>query len=82
MRLAEGRAFVMQALRQSAWNQVGELFIAVASLKAKAQGLDRAPDFHVGRFLGQGDRELILEVIWSLIIQAILVPSLNDANQS
>jgi hypothetical protein len=82
MRLEEARGFVMQALRQGGWNQVVELFIVVGNLKAKAQGLDRSRTFDGRQFLDRGDPELILEVIWSLIIQGILVPGLNDANQS
>ena len=82
MRLAEARGFVLQALRQGGWNQVTDVFIAVGNLKAKAQRLDRGHVFDGRQFLDMGDPELILEVIWSLIVQGILVPGLNDANQS
>ena len=44
--------------------------------------LDRNLGFGDGRqFLDEDDKTLILEVIWSLIVQGILVPGLNDANQ-
>jgi hypothetical protein len=82
MRLEEARSFVMQALRQTHWNQVGDLFIAVGNLKAKAQGLDRTRAFDGRGFLARGDQSLLLEVIWSLIVQGILVPGLDDSNQA
>jgi hypothetical protein len=72
----------MQALRQGGWNQVGDIFTAVGNLKAEAQRLDRGHVSDGSQFLDIGDRELILEEIWSLIVQGILVPGLNDADQS
>ncbi len=83
MRLAEARGFVMQALRQGGWNQAIGVIDAVGNLRAEAEGLDHTRAFGSGRqILDRGDQSLILEVIWSLIVQGILVPGLDDANQS
>ncbi len=81
MRLEEARAFLMQALRQSDWNQVGDLFMRVGDLKGRAQGLRGAPGIDSRQFLARGDQSVLLEVIWSLIVQGILVPGLDDSNQ-
>jgi hypothetical protein len=81
MRLEEVRAFVMQALRQGGWNQVENLFTMVGDLKARAQRLDRSRVINGSQFLAPGDRSILLEVIWSLIVQGVLVPGLSDSNQ-
>jgi hypothetical protein len=81
MKLNEARSFLLQALREAGWNQSTDLFIAVGNLKARTVGQDprRASD---GRqFLDSGDQSVLLEVIWSFIVQGVLVPGLNDANQ-
>jgi len=82
MRLEEARGFMMQALRQTGWNQVGDLFRAVAEAKSRTQHLARTHMFGAEQFLDSGDRSVILEVIWSLIVQGILVPGLDDSNQA
>lgn len=82
MNLAEARGYVLHALRQTGWNQVVNLFSAVGLEKAKAEGQDTGRSFGDGRqFLTSGEQTLILEVIWGFIIQGILIPGLNDANQ-
>jgi hypothetical protein len=81
MRLEEARGYLMQALRQSGWNQAAQLFTTVGHLKAKAQGLGATPVIDWRQFLAAGDQSLLLEVIWSLIVQGILVPGLDDSNQ-
>jgi hypothetical protein len=84
MRLDEARGLLMQALREGGWNQASGLVRTVGMLKARAQGINPNQNFqHYGgeQYLNQGDATLILEVIWSLIIQGILVPGLDDANQ-
>jgi hypothetical protein len=84
MRYDEARGLIMQALRQPGWNQVNGLFRIVGDLKAKAQGINPnlTPSYDGGlRFLDAGDQTLLLEVVWSLIIQGILVPGINDSNQ-
>jgi hypothetical protein len=85
MRMDEARGLLMQALRESGWNQVGTLVALVGDLKARAGGIN--PNQHVSylggrQFLESGDETLLTEVIWSLIIQGILVPGINDANPS
>src|SRR3984885_10054298 len=84
MRLDEARGLLMQALREPGWNQVGGLISPVGNLRARAQGIN--PNQHpsyggAGQFLARGDATLLVEVIWSLIVQGILVPGLDDANQ-
>jgi hypothetical protein len=81
MRLAEARGFVMQAFRERGCSQAGYVLTAVADLKAKAQGLDPTRAAYGRQFLDKGDQSLVLEVIWSLIVQGILVPGLDDMNQ-
>src|SRR5580704_5267856 len=76
----------MQALRLPGWNQARELTRLVGTLKGKSQGADpirSLQSYDAGmQFLGPGDETLLVEVIWELIIQGVLVPGLNDANQS
>ncbi len=81
MRLEEARGFLMQALRQSGWNQVGDLFRAVAELKSGARPIPHGHLFGAERSLASGDRAMILEAIWSLIVQGILIPGLDDSSQ-
>jgi hypothetical protein len=84
LRLDEARGLLMQALRQSGWNQVGNLITLVGDLKARSQGINPNQRVHYPggkQFLESGDETLLVEVIWGLIIQGILVPGLNDANQ-
>lgn len=81
MRLEEARAFLMQALRQPGWNQVSDLFMIVGDLKARAEGLNRGRAFDGRQFLVRGDQSILLEAIWGLIIQGLLVPGLDDSNQ-
>jgi hypothetical protein len=71
----------MQAFRQRACSQAGHVLTAVADLKGKAQGLDRTRLGDGRQFLDKGDQSLVLEVIWSLIVQGILVPGLDDTNE-
>jgi hypothetical protein len=83
MRLDEARGFVMQALRMGGWNQLGELFRLVGECKARAQGINPGiqQSYMGGRqFLERGDETLLNEVIWSLILERILVPGINDSN--
>ena len=81
MRLEEARGFLMQALRQTGWNQVEDLFRVVAEFKSKTQPVPRTHLFGAEQSLARGDRSVILEVIWSLIVQGILVPGLDDSNE-
>lgn len=84
MRLDEARGFLMQALSVGGWNQVDGLLRTVGDLKARAQGINPnlRPSYQGGsQFLERGDSILLIEVIWSLIIQGILVPGLDDSNQ-
>jgi hypothetical protein len=83
MRLDEARGLLMQALREKGWKSAGDLVRNIGVLKARSQGLN--PNEHQqyyggDNFLQPGDPELINEVIWSLIVQGVLVPGLNDAN--
>lgn len=80
MRLQEARGFVMQALKTTDLSQVTSLVMAVGMLKAKSETLDTSHAFDGRQFLKRGDESVILEVIWSLIIQGILMPGMNDAN--
>ena len=81
MRLEEARGLLMQALRMPGWNQASNLFIAVGNLKGKLEGRDHAYVTDGRQFLDRGDKSVLLEVIWSLIIQGILIPGLDDGNQ-
>ena len=84
MRLDEARGLIMQALREGGWNQVSGLTRVAGDIKARSQGINPnlRPGYEGGRrFLERGDETLFVEVIWSLIIQGILVPGLDDSNQ-
>jgi len=84
LNLEEIRSLLLQALRQPGWNQVGSLEIAVGNLKSKMQPAPRQSPVLVadGRaHLERGESSLINEVIWSFIIQGLLVPGLDDSNQ-
>lgn len=83
MKLEEVRGLLMKALKQPNWNQVGALEMAVGDLKAKTLKSHTNPYFASdGRaYLERGESALIHEVIWSLIVQGILVPGLNDDNK-
>jgi hypothetical protein len=85
MRMEEARGFVFQVLRQGGANQFGQLLSNVGINIARK----RDPSFDVSRLGYEGgnklltdqERTLILEVVWSLIIQGILIPGLSDSNQ-
>jgi len=82
MNLAEARGYVFQALRQTGWNQVVNLASSVGIEKARAEQMDTSRHLGDGRqFLARGEESLISEVIWGLIIQGILIPGFDDANQ-
>ena len=84
MKLDEARGLVMQALRETGWNQVGDLIRLVGDRKAIAQGINPNQRPYLGgkQFLEAGDETLIVEVIWSMVVQGLLVPGFNDSNQS
>jgi hypothetical protein len=84
MRLDEARSFMMQALRDTGWNQAPGLMASVGLVKARSQGIN--PNLNRSyrggaEYLEPGDETLLIEVIWNLIVQGILVPGLNDSNQ-
>jgi len=84
LKLEEMRGLLMQALRQAGWSQVADLEIGVGNLKAKMQGIAQQQRGFVsdGRaYLERGEASLINELIWTFIIQGILVPGTNDSNQ-
>ena len=61
------------------------LEIAVGDLKAKTLGLQRQQTYFAsdGRaYLERGESTLIHEVVWSFIVQGILVPGLYNSNQA
>jgi hypothetical protein len=83
MQMDEARGFVMQALREGGWNQLDGILRAAGSAKARSAGVN--PNLHQSyqggrQFLNQDEETLVTEVIWSLIIQGVLVPGLNAAN--
>jgi hypothetical protein len=83
MQMDEARGFVMQALRESGWNQMSTLVGVVVFVKARSQGINPnlRPSYGDGRqYLDRGDQAILNEVIWSLIIQGVLVPGLEDSN--
>jgi hypothetical protein len=81
----EARTLIFEALRTAGWNQFENLMIAVGDAKARRHGLAqnqghyRAMD---GRqFISEpGEKALISEVVWSLIIEGVLSPGLDDSN--
>ena len=84
LKLEEMRGLLMQAMRQAGWSQVADLEIAAGNLKAKMQGVTPQQRGFVsdGRgYLERGEATLINELIWSFIVQGILVPGTNDSNQ-
>ena len=84
MQLDEARGLLLQALRETGWNQASTLIQTVGILRGRSQGVHQNIQ-HYGagsQFLAPGDTTILLEAIWGLIIQGVLVPGLNDANQS
>lgn len=85
MNMEEARGYVFQAFRQGGCDQYQNLLITVGDLKARAHNLhtDQTRMFHTdGRqFLGGAEKALILEIVWSLIAQGVLMPGLDDSNQ-
>ena len=81
MRMEEARGYVFQALREQGWNQFGGLLMSVGMIKARAQDLDTSRAMDGRHFLNDPEKSLIMEIVWSLIIQGILIPGLNDSNQ-
>jgi len=81
----EARGFLMRALRQPNWSQITDLHIAVGNLKAKAYELDKRQGrafISDGRgYLERGEPSIIDELIWSLIVQGVLVPGSDDSNR-
>jgi hypothetical protein len=85
MRTEEARGFLFQALRGDGWNQYGNLLESVGRIKARAEGINVNQLPYLGRdgrqFLTEPDKSLMLEIIWGLIIQGILIPGMDDNNQ-
>ena len=81
MRMEEARGYVFQALREGGWNQFGGLLMSVGMIKARAQHLDTSRAIDGRQFLSEPEKSLIMEIVWSLIIQGMLIPGLNDSNQ-
>ena len=84
LNLEEIRSLVLQALRQPGCDQVVNLEIAVGNLKSKMKGVPQQSRGFVGdgrAYLERGESSLIHEVVWSFIIQGLLVPGLDDSNQ-
>src|SRR5580700_7440236 len=83
MQMEEARGFVFQAFRQGAWNQFSALLSSVGFIVARTRNVSIDPVLHQdgSRFLTDQEKTLIMEVVWSLIIQGVLIPGLNDSNQ-
>jgi hypothetical protein len=83
MQMEEARGFVFHALRESGWNQFGQLLSSVGTISARARNvIDPGRLYGDGRqYLTEPEKSLIMEVVWGLIIQGILIPGLNDSNQ-
>jgi hypothetical protein len=85
MQMEEARAFVFQALREGGWNQWGGLLSSVGLISARARNVhidqSRMMPGSGGQFLTEQEKNLVREVVWSLIVQGILIPGLNDNNQ-
>jgi hypothetical protein len=85
MDMEEAPGYVFTALRQPNCDQYQNLLIAVGDLKASTRNLQVDPTrmFHLdGRqHLGGAEKALILEIVWSLIVQGILIPGVEDGNQ-
>jgi hypothetical protein len=86
MNMEEARGYVFQAIRESGWNQFGILVSSVGIIKARAQRMNvdvTRLGFDGGtHLLTPQERTLLLEVVWSLIVQGILIPGMNDNNPS
>jgi hypothetical protein len=85
LNLEEIRVLLLQALRRQTWNQVAELEMAVGSLKAKVGNVSQQQRGYIvdGRgYLERGESSLIHELIWSFIVQGVLVPGADDSNQA
>jgi hypothetical protein len=83
MQMDEARGFVMQALREGGWNQMSGLLGVVGLVKARSQGINPnlRPSYTGGKeYLARGEETILNEVIWSLIVQGVLVPGLDDSN--
>jgi hypothetical protein len=84
MQMEEARGYLFQALRMDGWNQWAHLLSYVGNIVARARDIQIDPrrNFGDGRqFLSEPEKNLLVEVGWSLISQGILVPGLNDSNQ-
>jgi len=85
MQMEQARGFVFQALRGKDWNQYENLVAAVGHIKAKADNINLNQFQYYGadgrQFLTDAEKTLIREIIWSLIVQGILIAGLNDSNQ-
>src|SRR5580700_8104320 len=83
MQAEEARGFVFQALRSGGWDQWVTLLNTVAIVKARAMNIsiNQVQAQYGTQVLTDHEKTLIMEVVWSLIIQGILIPGLNDSNQ-
>ena len=83
MKLEEIRGLFIQALKQPHWKQIGDLERAIGDLKASAQGINRLQRLTSNgtSYLERGEPALIYELIWSFIVQGILVPGSDDNNK-
>jgi hypothetical protein len=85
MQMEEARGFLFQALRAQGWNQYENLLNSVGMISARARKINIDPNrlgYQGGRqLLTDADSVVILEVVWSLIVQGILIPGTINSNQ-
>lgn len=85
MQMEEARGFVFQALRRAEWNnEFQRLLNSVGMIVATAQSrnVDEITQRHGYwgglQVLAEQEKALIVNVVWSLVIQGILVPGSSD----
>lgn len=80
MTLSETRELVLIALKKPDWNQFANIESNVGLLKAERAGNRNRHKTDGRTYLVSGEYSIIHEIIWSFIIQGVLMPGSNDSN--
>ena len=80
----EARGLLLEALQKPHWNQTEDLMISVGDIKAQRLHLRQDQRQFIAtdgrQFLERGEKAIVSEIIWSLIVEGILSPGSDDSN--
>ncbi len=80
MQIQEARSLVMMALKRGGGNQLNSIIDVAGRIRGERAGEKRQYVSSGREYLKRGDETILMEAIWGLIIQGVLVPGKDDNN--